>query len=98
MPQDVGLEILESHFAHEIVAVKLAQFHRAGHPLSLDDFGTGYSSLSRLVGLPLAYAELDRSFVTRLPTDGCSGDMTAAALTVAANLHRTVIAEGIETP
>jgi diguanylate cyclase (GGDEF)-like protein len=96
-PRDLGLEILEDAFTDPLLLPALGTYSLHGHPLAVDDFGTGYSSLSRLVGLPVAYAKIDRSFVTGLPEDARSRALVDAVLVVAAGLQVQVIGEGVET-
>ncbi|MEW1959597.1 EAL domain-containing protein [Kineococcus sp. NPDC059986] len=96
-PSDVGLEVLEDAFTDPLLLPALDVYSTAGHPLAVDDFGTGYSSLSRLVGLPVDYAKIDRSFVTALPEDPRSRALVDAVLVVAKGLRVRVIGEGVET-
>jgi len=67
-----------------------------GCQLAIDDFGTGYSSLSRLVQLPASVLKVDRSFLRDLHRDQQSVAVIAAVLTLAHNLRKTVVAEGVE--
>jgi diguanylate cyclase (GGDEF)-like protein len=96
-PCDLGLEVLEGTFADPVLVDALCELHQRGHALSVDDFGTAYSSLSRLIGLPAAYAKIDRSFISGLPDDERSRAFVDAVLVVARSLDLTVIAEGVET-
>ena len=95
-PADLGLEILEEVFTDPLLLPAVGGYSRRGHPVAIDDFGTGYSSLSRLVGLPVAYAKIDRGFVAGLPEDARSRALVEAVLAVAASLGVRVIAEGVE--
>jgi len=97
IPADLGLEILEDAFSDPLLLPALGAYAERGHPVAVDDFGTGYSSLSRLVGLPVAYAKIDRSFVAGLPEDARARALVDAVLVVATNLDVRVIAEGVET-
>ncbi|MEW1957482.1 EAL domain-containing protein [Kineococcus sp. NPDC059986] len=96
-PGDLGLEILEEAFSDPLLLSALGTYSAQGHPIAVDDFGTGYSSLSRLVGFPVAYAKIDRSFVAGLPEDTRSRALVDAVLVVAAGLDLRVIGEGVET-
>ena len=96
-PGDLGVEILEDDFTNPLLLTALGDCSARGHPVAVDDFGTGYSSLSRLVGLPVDYVKIDRSFVTGLPEDVRSRALVDAVLVVAAGLHVRVIGEGVET-
>ncbi len=62
----------------------------------LGDFGSGASSLGALVNLPVTRVKLDRRFTQKLGQDPTADAIVAASLSLAANLHLTVIAPGIE--
>jgi len=96
-PGDLGFEVLEAQFGDPGLTAVLSRWQDRGHPLSIDDFGTGYSSLSRLVGLPVAYAKIDRGFVGGLPGDPRSRALVDAVLTVGRSLGLQVVGEGVET-
>ncbi len=74
----------------------LTALDHLGCQLAIDDFGTGYSSLSRLVHLPAHVLKVDRSFLRELHRDQQSVAVIAAVLTLAHNLRKTVVAEGVE--
>lgn len=79
-------------------AVKLLdQIRKWGVKVAIDDFGTGYSSLSYLKRLPIDTVKLDRSFVMGATTDPDDAALVMAIVTLAHNLRRKVIAEGVET-
>ena len=63
----------------------------------LDDFGTGYSSLSHLQQLAIRFLKIDQSFVRRLGTEDDALAIVKTIITLAHQLGRQVIAEGIET-
>ena len=68
-----------------------------GVRIAIDDFGSGYSSLGYLKRLPIDSVKLDASFVkdaTRHPDDAA---LVMAIITLAHNLRKKVIAEGIES-
>jgi diguanylate cyclase (GGDEF)-like protein len=96
-PQRLVLEVTETGMldtAHS--ADTLTALQHLGCQLAIDDFGTGYSSLSRLVQLPAHVLKIDQSFVRELHRDQQSVAVIAAVLTLAHNLRKTVIAEGVE--
>ena len=65
-----------------------------GVHLSIDDFGTGYSSLSRLQGFPVDTLKIDRSFISKMDTDG---EIVRIIIMMAHNFGLRVVAEGAET-
>ena len=98
-PRQLELEITETTFmsdANNGVAV-LKQLHELGVLISIDDFGTGYSSLSYIQLLPFDTLKIDRSFVRDMATDPRAGAIVTTLITLAQNLNRRVIAEGVET-
>ena len=68
-----------------------------GLQLQLDDFGTGYSSLGYLHRLPITTLKIDRTFISRISTDGQHIEIARAISTLAHNLSMSIIAEGVET-
>jgi EAL domain-containing protein (putative c-di-GMP-specific phosphodiesterase class I) len=75
----------------------LNALRKMGVKIAIDDFGTGYSSLGYLKRLPIDSVKLDASFVkdaTRHPDDAA---LVMAIITLAHNLRKKVIAEGIES-
>ena len=68
-----------------------------GIGISIDDFGTGYSSLNYLKNFPIDYIKIDKSFISELMNDPNDAIIVKAIITLAHNLHKEVIAEGVET-
>jgi diguanylate cyclase (GGDEF)-like protein/PAS domain S-box-containing protein len=97
-PSCIRLEITESVvMGNAVTAIEmLKQLKSIGVQLSIDDFGTGYSSLSYLHRFPFDILKIDRSFVSRMSIDTDSRGIVKTIVTLAAELGKTVIAEGIE--
>ncbi|MGB2752751.1 MAG: bifunctional diguanylate cyclase/phosphodiesterase [Pyrinomonadaceae bacterium] len=98
-PASLKLEITESaamENAEHTISV-LNRLKALGVQLSIDDFGTGYSSLSYLHRLPFDTLKIDRSFVTAVGENGEDSEILQTIISLAKNLKKKVIAEGIET-
>jgi diguanylate cyclase (GGDEF)-like protein len=63
----------------------------------MDDFGTGYSSLSFLQHYPVDILKIDQSFISSMGVSKESSEIVRTIVTMAHNLGKTVIAEGVET-
>jgi len=99
-PQFLHLEITESTVMEtgDTVVPVLQALRDLGVHLCLDDFGTGYSSLSYLHDFPIDTLKIDRSFVGRMGKSGENVEIVRTILALGHNLHKLVIAEGVETP
>lgn len=75
----------------------LRRLRSKGVGVSLDDFGTGYASLVHLRDLPADVLKIDRSFIAGMNRDAESTKIVRAIVSLAHNLGRRVVAEGIET-
>jgi EAL domain-containing protein (putative c-di-GMP-specific phosphodiesterase class I) len=75
----------------------LRRLRERGVGVSLDDFGTGYASLVHLRDLPADVLKIDRSFIAGMNRDAESTKIVRAIVSLAHNLGRRVVAEGIET-
>jgi diguanylate cyclase (GGDEF)-like protein len=98
-PATLKLEITESaamQNADHTISL-LNRLKRQGVQISIDDFGTGYSSLSYLHRLPFDTLKIDRSFVYSVGESGENSEILQTIISLAKNLKKKVIAEGIET-
>jgi len=93
------LEITETIIMERAAAAVavLNSLHDLGVGLCFDDFGTGYSSLSVLHRFPMDVLKIDRSFIHRMGETDENVEIVRAILTLARNLGREVVAEGVET-
>ena len=98
-PSRLTLELTESSLMsdNQAVTTNLARIESLGVRLAIDDFGTGYSSLSYLNRLSTRVIKIDRSFIGRIGDDPAAAAVVGAIITMAHALHRTVVAEGVET-
>jgi EAL domain-containing protein (putative c-di-GMP-specific phosphodiesterase class I) len=98
-PRLLELEITENLLLDPAPATSgvLRSIAARGVALSIDDFGTGYSSLAYLKRLPAGQIKIDRSFVQGIGKDGESEAVVRAIVTLAHELGKRVVAEGIET-
>ena len=98
-PSRIRLEITESTLMQsaDTAASMLLKLKALNVLLYIDDFGTGYSSFSYLHRFPFDTLKIDRSFVARIDTGEENTEIVRAMLTLARNLGKDVIAEGIET-
>ena len=98
-PALLKLEITETAIMEntETAMEILLALKKMGVQLSVDDFGTGYSSLGYLYRFPMDVLKIDRSFISRVDTDGEKLELVRTIITLAWNLGMDVIAEGVET-
>ncbi len=68
-----------------------------GAEFSLDDFGTGYSSFAMLQKLPISTLKIDKSFVAGIGQSEGDEEIVRSIISLARNLKKKVIAEGVET-
>ncbi|MBV9215752.1 MAG: EAL domain-containing protein [Acidobacteria bacterium] len=98
-PRHLKLEITESaamENAERTIDI-LNRLKTIGVQISIDDFGTGYSSLSYLHRLPFDTLKIDRSFVYSVGERGENSEILQTIISLAKNLKKKLIAEGIET-
>jgi diguanylate cyclase (GGDEF)-like protein/PAS domain S-box-containing protein len=98
-PRYLDLEITEGVLMKdaESAASVLRELKTIGVHLAVDDFGTGYSSLSYLRQFPIDVLKIDQSFVRQISSDPNNLAIVSAIISMAKNLKKRVIAEGVET-
>lgn len=97
-PAYVVVEITEyMAMEYEYSIYVLEQLKALGIGISIDDFGTGYSSLNYLKNFPIDYIKIDKSFVSEIMNNEQDAVIIKAIISLAHNLHKEVIAEGVET-
>ena len=97
-PRCLHLEIDEHSLLREPAksAQILEQLHQLGCAITINDFGTELSSLSLLQQFHIDSIKLHRQFVSQLPVDERSLQLTRAIIAMARELEIEVIAVGIE--
>lgn len=97
-PKYLVIEITENMAMEYVYSIQvLKKLKSLGVGISIDDFGTGYSSLNYLKNFPIDYIKIDKSFVSELVNGDSDAIIVIAIITLAHNLHKEVIAEGVET-
>ena len=98
LPSSLKMEITESIVMTdtELSVQMIMKLKDIGVQISIDDFGTGYSSLSYLHRIPFDVLKIDRSFVGRMLMDKESRSIVKTITTLASELEKSVIAEGVE--
>lgn len=93
------IEVTESLFLDDKpdIQTRLRMLREAGIRVAIDDFGTGYSSLSLLYKLPVDVIKIDRSFISELTPGSDALKVASGAISLALNLRKTVVVEGVET-
>ncbi len=96
---DIEFELTESSFMENIDLVSLCMRPLAffGINFALDNFGTGSSSFLHLQRLPISSVKLASRLMTELQRNASDRRLVAAMITLAHNLGKVVVAEGVET-
>ena len=97
-PKFLELEVTESINVKGIenLLTVLQGIRDLGCKISIDDFGTGQSSLDYIKRFPADRIKIDQSFVRNIGVDPDDEAIVEATISMAHNLNREVIAEGVE--
>jgi EAL domain-containing protein (putative c-di-GMP-specific phosphodiesterase class I) len=97
--RSLNLEITESVIMEDAghATAMLEQLKSLDIGLSIDDFGTGYSSLSYLRRFDIDSLKIDHSFVSRMLRSGESLEIVRTIISLAGNLGKATVVEGVET-
>jgi sensor c-di-GMP phosphodiesterase-like protein len=96
--EHIGVEITETGLLSSASDLSAFEAIRAtGVKIAMDDFGTGYSSLAYLMRLDVDALKIDKIFVDAIGTDSATSNVIDHMIRMAAQLKKTVIAEGVET-
>ena len=100
----VPAEVLEIEFTETglirnqtRILANLSALRAMGISCAIDDFGTGYSSFSYLKDIPAEIIKIDQSFMRTLAPDDSSLALVRGMITMAQQLGKRVVAEGVET-
>jgi diguanylate cyclase len=96
---EIELELAESAFIENIDLVSLCMRPLAffGINFALDNFGVGHSSFLHLQRLPIHSVKLSASFLTELHRNASDRRLISAMITLAHNLGKIVVADGVES-
>lgn len=97
-PELLDLEVTESISVKSIpnLMENLQGIRDLGCCISIDDFGTGQSSLDYIRRFPADRIKIDQVFVRNIGVDPDDEAIVQATISMAHNLNRAVIAEGVE--
>lgn len=97
-PHLLDLEITESISMKSIpnLLETLHALRDLGCSISIDDFGTGQSSLDYIKRFPADCIKIDQAFVRNIGIDPDDEAIVGATISMAHNLNRKVVAEGVE--
>jgi diguanylate cyclase (GGDEF)-like protein len=93
------IEITESSLMENFDAAGniLKRIMETGVQIALDDFGNGFSSLGYIKSLPIDTIKIDRAFITDIRNSPNDAIIVTSTITLAHNLGKRVVAEGVET-
>lgn len=99
VPENIEVELTEAVALKdpEVAGTTIDALSNAGFKVSIDDFGTGYSSMSYLKKFAVHKLKIDQSFIKDIVTDIDDQAIVTAIIQMAHSLHKTTIAEGVET-
>ena len=94
----LDLEVTESISMKAIpnLIETLHALRELGCNISIDDFGTGQSSLDYIKRFPADRIKIDQAFVRNIGVDPDDEAIVQATISMAHNLNRAVVAEGVE--
>lgn len=94
----LDLEVTESISMKSIpnLLETLNALRELGCNISIDDFGTGQSSLDYIKRFPADRIKIDQAFVRNIGVDPDDEAIVQATISMAHNLSREVVAEGVE--
>jgi len=97
-PYLLDLEVTESISIKSIpnLMETLQGLRDLGCKISIDDFGTGQSSLDYIKRFPADRIKIDQTFVRNIGVDPDDEAIVRATISMAHNLNRAVVAEGVE--
>jgi diguanylate cyclase (GGDEF)-like protein len=97
-PRQLDLEVTESISMKSIPGLleTLHGLRGLGCSISIDDFGTGQSSLDYIKRFPADRIKIDQAFVRNIGVDPDDEAIVRATISMAHNLNRQVVAEGVE--
>ncbi|GAA0709078.1 EAL domain-containing protein [Dokdonella soli] len=97
-PHLLDLEVTESISVKSIpnLLETLHALRDLGCSISIDDFGTGQSSLDYIKRFPADHIKIDQAFVRNIGVDPDDEAIVQATISMAHNLNRKVVAEGVE--
>ncbi len=96
---ELEFEITETAYA-KLTSAEISvldEVRKQGLDLGIDDFGTGYSSLVSLRQFHSSHLKIDKAFIDEVHNNNDDYAIVSATISMAHNLGKRVIAEGVET-